>query len=375
MYKLPPIVNSEQISYLENESRRLLQGCRITAADGTILYTPDGWGNYQALWTRDFTYMVENAGYLIPPGEVESCLRFLLQGQREDGAIPDRVRPDGVPVYAAGPEDHPLGEPNLDNGPFLVIAADGYLRSLNPERRVDLFGQWASQLNRGMQYVPRSPSGLVYNDPQRPHSPYGFTDTVCKTGELFIESILYWTASQRLANLYAECGQAGEAAGYRRQTEQIQHGLDRLWDETVGAFLAASQDCRQVDIWGNAYALWAGFPLGERSERVMYFLVENFDRYIWRGQVRHLLQGEYWQRLLMPVEPETYQNGAYWATASGWLAWAIAPRRPDLARQMFADLIADFKANGIYECVNAGYHKLDTYVASATNPLGAALRL
>jgi hypothetical protein len=42
---------------------------------------------------------------------------------------------------------------------------------------------------------------------------------------------------------------------------------------------------------------------------------------------------------------------------------------------MFSDLIADFKQRGIYECVNRGYRQLETYVASATNPLGAVRRL
>jgi hypothetical protein len=77
----------------------------------------------------------------------------------------------------------------------------------------------------------------------------------------------------------------------------------------------------------------------------------------------------------MPVEPGTYQNGAYWATPSGWLAWAVARRRPELAGRILADLLNDFQANGIFECVNDGYAKLDTYVASITNPLGAARRL
>jgi hypothetical protein len=32
--------------YLQQQSKRLLDGCRITAEDGTTLYTPDGEGNY-----------------------------------------------------------------------------------------------------------------------------------------------------------------------------------------------------------------------------------------------------------------------------------------------------------------------------------------
>jgi hypothetical protein len=49
---------------------------------------------------------------------------------------------------------------------------------------------------------------------------------------------------------------------------------------------------------------------------------------------------------------------------------------PPLARRIFADLVADFRAGGICECVNSdGYRQLPSYVNSATNPLGAARRL
>jgi hypothetical protein len=77
----------------------------------------------------------------------------------------------------------------------------------------------------------------------------------------------------------------------------------------------------------------------------------------------------------MTVDPERYQNGAYWATASGWVMGALNERHPELARRMFRDLMEDFKAGGICECVNAGYRQLPSYVNSATNPLGAARRI
>ena len=360
------------IEYLTETSQTLLAGCRVAAQDGTILYTPDGHGNYPALWTRDFAYMVENAAGLIPPEEIQAGIRFLLRGQRADGAMPDRVRPDGLAVYVAGPEDQPMGEPNLDNPAFLVIAADTYLRGLPPARAAALYQEWAPALARGLDYVPRSPAGLVSNDPLHPHSPYGFTDTVRKTGELFFESLLDWTAAQRMA--FWEEQTAGQPAPQRARAARIEAGLARLWDEQAGAFLAASQDCRQVDVWGCAYALYLGIPLGSRRERLLDFMEHELARYAWQGQIRHLLRGEYWQRTFIPVPPDEYQNGAYWATASGWVIWALAQRQPDLAQQVLDDLIASFRAEGVYECIHTGYHKLDSYVASATNPLGA-LRL
>jgi hypothetical protein len=91
--------------------------------------------------------------------------------------------------------------------------------------------------------------------------------------------------------------------------------------------------------------------------------------------VRHLPAGEYWQRLLVPVERDRYQNGAYWATASGWMIYALSQTQPALAQATWRELVADFRANGVCECIHGEYRQLPSYVVSATNPLGAARRL
>ena len=130
-----------------------------------------------------------------------------------------------------------------------------------------------------------------------------------------------------------------------------------------------------MDVWGNAYAIWLDFPLRGKRTRVLRFLHGNRERYVWRGQVRHLLKGEHRQWLLPPVQSERYQNGAYWATASGWVMCALAQKDRPLARRMWDDLIADFRQGGVCECINEGYRQLPSYVVSATNPLAAARRL
>jgi hypothetical protein len=380
----------EAIHTLEQYSRQLLRECTVTADDGTVLYTPAGGSHYRALWVRDFTYMVESAGHLLPAAHVEACIRYLLRQVREDGAPPDRVLPSGAPVYAAL---QGLVLPNIDNAQFLAILVDEHLmREPSPARQAALFREWAPALDRVMDYIPRSAVGLVENDPHDPHSPYGFTDTIGKTGELLMESLLYWTASQRLARWHEAAGDAGRAGEYRHRATQIETEIGTLWADEAGAFYAATNECRQIDIWGNAYAIYLDFPLGARRERVIDFLVQHYDRYAWRGQVRHLLAGEYWQRILQPNSvyetPDRYQNGAYWATASGWVMWALAQADPELARGMLTDLLDDYRRRGVYECIAAeirgpasgrfvltDIRRIEDYVVSATNPLGAVRRL
>ena len=119
----------------------------------------------------------------------------------------------------------------------------------------------------------------------------------------------------------------------------VEQELDRLWDAQVGAYRAATGDNAQIDVWGSAYAVYVGYARDERRERLLHFLRDRYEAYVWRGQVRHLLQDETWERLLIPVKPGTYQNGAYWATASGWVLYALAQIDMPLARGMLADLI------------------------------------
>jgi len=366
------VVSADDIAWLEAEARRQLAGCVIEAHDGTPLCTPDGQGHYAALWTRDFAYMVENAPDLIPPENVRSCILYLLAGQREDGCIPDRVQADGLPVYSAGPVGEPLGDPPTDNSQFMIKLVADYVRATGD---LDFFRGVAGKLVRAMDFTPRSGRGLIMIDPGRPHSPYGFTDTIAKTGELLFSSLLYWEASRELAALFEKTGDSARVVDFGAKAGAIERNLGSLWDEKAGMFLAASADCRQIDIWGNAYAVYARFPLGPKKERIINYLVRNYSRFIYRGQVRHLPEPEFWERTLIPVAPGTYQNGAYWGTASGWVACGLAERRLDLAARLVRAVLADYRRRGAHECINVGYEKLRDYVVSVVNPLGALRRL
>ena len=360
----------QHLAWLEDAARRELAGCRAVAQDGTILFTPDGQANYGALWTRDFGYMVENAIDLLDAGEVRAAIEYLLRGQRADGCIPDRVQVDGVAVYSAGPVDNPLGDPPTDNSQFVVSLVYDYVKRTGDH---DFARQWFDALRRALDFTPRDANGLVFIPPEQPHSPYGFTDTIAKTGALLFSSLLYWKACREMAQLCQWCVE--DDAPYLQRADQIAGAMDILWDDDAGAYRAATHDCNQIDVWGCAFAVYIGFTQGERRQRLLHFLRDHYDDYVYRGQVRHLLGNETWERTLIPVAPGTYQNGAYWATASGWVLYALAQIDEPLASRMLDDLMTDFQTHGIFECVNIGYEKLDHYVASVVNPLGALRRI
>ncbi len=359
------------LHFLEEITLGLLRDCRTQAEDGTWLYVPDGRSHYQALWTRDFAYMADYAGHLIPAEELRACVEYLLRGLREDGVAPDRVDVRGHAVYSAGAENSPAGEWNLDNGAFLTIAADACLRRLPASQAEDLYRSWSLRLHRALDVIPLTREGLVWNDPLRIHSPYGFTDTIGKSGALFFESLLLWQALHRLAAWENRLKDFSAASGLKARADKLVTALDALWDEQEGLFLAASLDCRQPDVWGNAFALAIGMPLGEKAARIRAWLAKNYHLYMQRGQVRHLPAPQTWQRLLLHSPAGEYQNGAYWATASGWVWTALRRAAPELARRLLEELVDDFRRNGVYECVNGEYRKLDRYVVSGTNILGA----
>lgn len=52
----------QTIQYLTDSSSDLLKNCKVTTTNGITIFTPDGVSSYNALWLRDFSYMVEYAG-------------------------------------------------------------------------------------------------------------------------------------------------------------------------------------------------------------------------------------------------------------------------------------------------------------------------
>lgn len=370
MFKQLPRVSISQQDYefVEDTCRQLLSEARHLAHDGTALYYPGG--IYEACWTRDFCYMVEGAGHLLPPEEVLAGIDYLLAGQDEEGTIPDRVRADGVPIYLPGPDEAPLADlPPTDNAQFMVKLVDAYVHRTHD---VPAFLERRGRLYEAMDHVPRGEEGLVVIDPNRPRSPYGFTDTVAKSGKVFFSSLLYWEACRRLAALCAEAEYHDEAHDWYEQAELLQRNLDQFYDEEYALYRAASRDCNQLDLWGSVYAGAIKFLSNNKTRRIGQFLVEAPDVSIWRGHLRHLPVGEYWERLLMPVAPDTYQNGGFWAVPSGWTAQVIATYDEAAARSFLAELLELWRTEEVYEWISPyASPAVPGYVASATNVLGA----
>jgi len=356
----------EDLTWLRDATARQLRGCRVRGPGGLWLHTPDGVGSYGALWTRDFAYMVEYAGDLLDPDEIKASILYLLSAQRADGCMPDRVTVDGHGIYSPGSPRHPLADHALDNGAFMAGLVAAYADRTGD---LPLFRRVEPALRRGLDQTRRAANGLVFNPPDDPQCPYGFTDTVGKTGHLLFCSLLYFDACRQMHRLcrQAQCGAPEEFA---RRADRIRTNLDLLWNNNAGMFWAADHDCKQIDIWGSALAVQVGCTSGEQADRIADYLIRHYGELTQRGQVRHLPAGEAWQRMLTPVPAGKYQNGAYWGTPVAWVAPTIARRDRKLAVRMFHEVIADYRQRGIRECIHGDYHAVSQYVVSATNVYG-----
>jgi len=363
-------VPAEDFAWLHEEVRRLLAACRVTADDGTVLYTPDAQHHYGALWTRDFCYMVEGAPRLIPHEHLAAGIDYLLRRQREDGAIPDRVEPNGEAVYCAGPKAAPLGErPPTDNPQFLVKLVAEHFALTTDFAFVDarLKALWSA-----LESLPTSTDGAVYIDPASPHSGYGFTDTVGKTGAEWFSTLLLWEAWQLLGRLARRLEDHELAHDAYERADRVHRTFPQFWDEEFGMLRAATYECRQYDLWGAAYAVRIGAVGSRQRHAVAQFLADLFGHCTRRGHVRHLVGGQYWERMLIPVPHDTYQNGGYWAVPTGWVARCLlSAGHDDLAHGLVRDLLAEFRNAGVHEWISERENALWGYVASAALLLDA----
>lgn len=354
----------DKVEWMKEATLKQLKGCRVKGAGGTWIHTPDGVGNYKALWTRDSYYMVEYAGDLMDPKEIKGAIYYLINGQREDGCIPDRVNAAGLPVYSPGPPNKPMADHALDNGPFMAMMVCSYVNQYDD---VALLKELEPKLLRGLEQIRVKENGLVYNDPKNPECVYGFTDIVKKTGYLLFSSLLYYKANLEMYKLCKK-HEIGNANKYRRRYEYVRQSINKLWDDEHGMFWAADIDCKQIDIWGSAYAVDVGITSEEQTQRIATYLVEHYDETVMNGQIRHLTKSEgVWNNLFKPRKEGEYQNGAYWATPLAWLLPIYDLRKPGLSKKTLEDVIEDFQENEINECINVDYVKVPNFVVSATN--------
>lgn len=347
-YEAPPETLEEAAAWLEAASRRMIRDCRREMTNPKIdAFPPQVGCYYEAFWLRDYAYMLEGCAGAFSERQLLDACRLFLDKTADDGSGVDCVGFDGKAIYKPGYGT--MGEnPVADGGPFTVnVAYLTWKETGSPEL---LSPEALAVLEKTLAAVPRnSENGLVRIDPDKEwdRCPYGFTDTVRKKGDVLFCSLLYVQAARRLAEMCEAAGAAEKAGTYRRRADDVAASADRVfWDDATGLYRAATDRCREPDIWGSAFAVFLGVAPEDRARRIASYFRDRYDGLVSRGQLRHLPPGVYWEDAR---QKDAYQNGAYWGTPVGWFVFTLDLVDPELAERTAIDMVRDFQRRGICE--------------------------
>lgn len=358
---------SEAVQWLETEAHRLIRASLRTMADGTAAFPPQVGIGYEAFWLRDYEYTLEGAADSYSDKELTDACRLFVRRLDADGAGVDCIKFDGTPIYKPGFGSMGV-HPVADGLPFTVAVA---WHTYRQTRDAQLLAEIIEPLVKTMNAVPRNPAtGLIHIAPGEPQErcPYGFTDTIRKQGDILFCSLLYVQACRHLSDLLRSAGRDADAKHWTAEGERVTQSIRRVfWDGQVGLFRAATACCREHDIWGSAFAVYLAVADTEQSQAVARYFRDHYNEIVQHGQIRHLPGGVYWEKAV--CDRDTYQNGAYWATPTGWFVYALDLADPALADRTVIDLVRDFQAGGACEWILGQRRQLPNYLASAALPL------
>lgn len=183
---------------------------------------------------------------------------------------------------------------------------------------------------------------------------WGFCDTIRKTGRTLMPSLLRWRAASDLARLLRRSGRQGEAKWLEADADQIAKAIPRTFLAETGQgktlLLSATETGRRADLWASCYALHLGILQKGVEHSVSRGLLDvvNSQKVVFHGQLRSLPidgpLGGNWDKSL--AAPDTYQNGGYWGTPTGWLISALRKVDRSLADSILHDYAEHIRAEG-----------------------------
>jgi hypothetical protein len=244
-----------------------------------------------------------------------------------------------------------------------------------------------NRLEMAFESVPVNPDNelAVIND-SLPTCDFGFRDVIGMTGEVCFGSLLRYRAALELAEMHQLAGNYGTSQKYRAIAKQIKSSLVPVFGDSRGLLRASTGKSSQPDVWATAFAIYIGALDGKEGKKACQTLSDAYRNgsLAMEGQIRHVLTTDdfsaqtAWEKSL--AAKNTYQNGAYWGTATGWVFYAIAQVDKTAARQLASEFISnlrktDFRVigpdqGGPYECIYppTGHKQNPVYMTTVTCP-------
>lgn len=362
---------TDYVAWFEKKGAEMVRGASRTMSDGRTVYAPQAGNWYRAAWLRDYVMTLE--GGLVPKAHQAAIADLFLSAVSPAGEGVDCIKFDGTICRRPG-YDKAGAKPVMDGYTYVTSLIYETWRQTGNKKW--LKKEVLDTLARMLDAMPHV-DGLPWIDPAhaRERCPWGFTDSVGKTGNLFFMTLLEIRARRELAYLLREARRPDEAVAQRLKASALaKKAKDVFWDEKEGLFRAATVRCRQHDIWGSAYAVWLDVATERQAARIARYFRDHYDGLVQNGQIRHLPAGVYWDDTSWKKK-DFYQNGQFWGTATGWFCWALERVDPALVDKTFADLVRDYRTRGVNERTFGNETSCPDYLANAALPLQALRRI
>lgn len=421
---VPPykFLDEENLDFLKKITSDVVEASRVYEADmvgeygpnitGGTLIRPGGRDCYPAFWIRDYAMSLDCD--LISAEEQRHMLLLTARHQPDHeiklesgsylppGSIPDHITLQDKPIFFPGTLTDFEGQggekwgdiPSLDDAFFFVKMAKVYVDSSGDTKILEEIINGKTLLARLEDAIAMPPfdpaTQLVHATDKTRGIAFGFTDTTRHTGNLLVSSLLKYRASLQLADLCQQSGQDEKAEKYLDMADTLKTHISATFADDSGLLRASTGKSSQPDIWGSSMAVYFGALEDSLSVKVCITLVDCLEKGTidWKGNIRHVptnmdfSSNTSWEVSL--AEKNTYQNGAYWNTPTGWVCHAVYLINPGLARDLAADFIqelrtGDFRKGEEYgspwECLHPNGHQQNpVYMTSVTVPLAVFLK-
>ena len=134
---------------------------------------------------------------------------------------------------------------------------------------------------------------------------------------------------------------------------------------------AASVDCRQLDVWGSAYAGVVRAVSKSQTVTVGRWLSDHYEKCFLRGCVRRLPAPTSWERMLVEDPRGAGQDIGYWPAATGWAAMVLDRYDHDAAVALINDCIELLEERDAPRWITETESEGRLHVASVANVLAA----
>ena len=414
------ILSDEDFKYLETLTETIIDSSRIYPGErvadqmgnnntGGILVKPGGRGSYPAFWIRDYVMSLE-PGFI--SREEQRHMLLLTASTQADrtwltkngaivplGAIADHIRmDDGLPIYFPGTYSfEEQGTPEFGRTPpygdqfFFVSMAFYYIKTTAEISILDQEINGMSLMDRLEIAFNVPPSRLedhiVTTTDHFRGIDFGFRDVITITGDLCYPSILKFKAALELSELFEKLNNQQKADKYQLIAGKIKEAIPQLFMDERGMLKASTGKGNQPDVWSTALAVYYDILSQEETEKTSRFLSQAYENghLSYKGNIRHILTTDdysdstAWEYSM--AKKNTYQNGAYWGTPTGWVCYAIAKTNFKLAQQLAKEYIDDLRQNDFrkgpeygapYECFHpSGHTQNPLYMTTVSCPLAA----